>query len=225
MNFIDRTSLGDTFAQRLERFHGKDAVIVCLQESSLLTCLTAASQIRAWVFPLLYEPVYTPDHAHRLLGAFDQDGNFCAVSDSFALPETPAHKKKVTSETGKIIQKQKTEAMKAIEKRTAGYGLAPDKQLLNGRDVILMGDILTTPLPLIVAQQVLKGATPTSLTAMIGNATAEVAELVRMSAGETDILDVLSGIHFDDDHYFEHTDTYTPEQKQTLTQHIAAYWQ
>jgi predicted phosphoribosyltransferase len=219
MNFIDRTALGDMLAQRLQQFHGKDAVIVCLQESSLLTCLTIAGQIRAWIYPLIYEPIYTPDHSHKLLGAFDQEGEFCP------LPDDLATEAKLSPEMEAIIKEQRAEAMKSIETLTSSYGLTLDKHSLDGRDVILAADVVTSPLPLLVARQLLKDAAPKTLTAVIGNTTPEVAQLIRISAAETEILDILSGVVFDEDHYFEHTDTYTSEQKHTLTQHVAAYWQ
>jgi hypothetical protein len=96
---------------------------------------------------------------------------------------------------------------------------------LDGRQVILVGDVITSPLPLVVAHELLKDVTPKNLTAVVGNVTPEVAQLVRMSASDTEILDILSGIVFDESHYFEHVDEYTSKQKHTLTENIAAYWQ
>lgn len=219
MNFIDRTSLGDKLAGTLGQFHGKDAVIVCLQESSLLTCLTVASQIRAWVYPLIYEPVYTSDHAHGLLGAFGQDGEFCA--DTYG----PDAEKELPAKLQAMIKKQKAAAMKSIQTQASTYGMALDKHRLDGRDVILMADVITSTLPLLVAQQLLKTVSPKTLTAAVGNATPEVAQLIRVTAGNAEILDILSGVVFDHSHYFEHDDTYTSEQKHTLTQNVTAYWQ
>lgn len=229
MNFIDRTSLGDTLAGKLERFRGKDAIIICLQESSLLTCLTIASQIRAWVYPLISAPVYSHDHSRVLLGAFDYEGTFCAVprpaASPVGLPADKAAEKKAKAALDAAIKKQRPAAMKAIQKEADSYGIELDKHRMDGRDVILVADVLTSTLPLALARQLLADVTPSNLTAVIGNATQDVAQLVRTSAAETEILDVMSGIYYDEDHYFEHADSYTPEQKHTLTQHIAAYWQ
>ena len=219
MNFMDRTALGNTLAHKLLQLRGKGAVILCLQESSLLTCLTMAKQLHAWVYPLIYAPVYTSANTHRLLGAFDQDGEFCPY------PHGPEVESDVSSETAAIIQDQKSAAMESINAQTSSYGMVLDKHRMDGRDVILAGDIVTSPLPLVVAQQLLKSVMPKSLTAVAGNVTPEVAQLVRISAIKTDILDILSGVVFDDNHYFEHADTYTSEQKHTLTQNIASYWQ
>lgn len=217
---MDRTNLGDMLAQRLTHLHGRDAVIVCLQENSLLTCLTMATELHAWVFPLVYAPVYTPDHAHQLIGAFDQDGTFCALDQ----PPADANADGSVGTTTEPTKVQQKEAMKAVQKQIASYHIALDRHLLDGRDVVLAADVLTSPLPLIVAQHLLKDIYPRSLTAVVGNATPSVAQLLRISAGKTEILDILSGVAFDHDHYFEHPDGYTEGQKRTLTEHIAAYW-
>jgi predicted phosphoribosyltransferase len=219
MNFIDRTALGGKLAQRVQQFHGKDAVIICLQESSLLTCLTIAKQLRAWVYPLIYAPVYAPGYAHELLGAYGQDGEF------FPLPDGPAGGSEIPAKIKKIIKKQEVDAMKSIQEQVAGYGMVLDKHQMDGRDVIIAGDVVISTLPLLGAQQLLKDVSPKSLTAVVGNATPDAAELVRISAGKTEILDILTGVFHDEGHYFEHSDKYTPEQKHTITQHIAAYWQ
>lgn len=218
---MDRTNLGDMLAQRLKHLHGQDAVILCLQENSLLTCLTMATELHAWVFPLVYSPIYTTDQAHRLIGAFDQAGTFCALE-----PKQSGEEEK-TAETDPVAElaaEQRSDAMKSIHEQVKSYKISLDKHLLDGRDLVLAADVLTSPLPLIVAQQFLKDIFPRSLTAVVGNATPDVAQLLRISAGKTEILDVLSGIAFDHDHYFEHPDSYTEEQKRTLTEHIAAYW-
>jgi predicted phosphoribosyltransferase len=219
MNFIDRTSLGNKLAHRFERFRDKDAVILCLQESSLMTCLTMASYLRAWVYPLIYIPVYEPDRTHSLLGAFDQDGEFCPIPDSYAVTS------KTPREMVDILHDQRPAALKSIRAQKDSYGITLDKHRLDGRHVILVGDVITSPLSLFVAHELLKSVAPKDLTAVAGNVTPEVAQLVRISAGDTEILDIMSGVVFDDDHYFEHADEYTPKQKHTLTEHISAYWQ
>jgi predicted phosphoribosyltransferase len=208
---MNRTALGNALVQRLEQFRGKDAVVVCLQEEALMTCVTIASQLRAWVYPLIYIPVY--GKSHQLLGAFDQDGEFCALPDQEA-PDNLAE----------IVQKQQPSAMKSIHDQMTAYGTSPDKHQLDGHDIILAADVLTSSLPLAVVQRLLKEVTPRSVSAAVGNATAQTAQLLRISA-HAEILDILSGIISSHDHYFEHPDTYTPEQKREIAQHIMAYWQ
>lgn len=221
MYFIDRATLGKTFAGSLQEYRGKDTVILCLKDSSLLTCLTAAMQLRAWVYPLVFVPIYSEDGTHQMIGAIDEEGQFCSnpqnswVTDIDQLPP----------EAQSAIRNQRQSAILSTKQQLGSYGMGLDKRQLNGRDVILMCDVLTNPTPLTVANQLLRTVVPRSLTIAIGNATPAVVDMIRVSADKTIVLDVLSGVVFDDDHYFTHPDAYTAEQKRTLTQHISTYWE
>jgi predicted phosphoribosyltransferase len=219
--FADRITLGNTLASGLQDFRGKDAIIICLKESSLLTCLTMGMRLRAWVYPLILAPLYSQDTSRSTLGAFDQDGDFCKSPQSNVIDNFQAQEPATASE----IEAHKSAARSDIKKQMTEYGMELDKHLLDGRDVIIAGDVITNTLPVAVAQQLLKAVRPKSLTAVAGNVTPDVAQLVRISADETNVLDILSGIVFDDNHYFEHPDSYSLQQKYTLTQNIAAFWQ
>lgn len=218
MNFTSRISLGHTLAQKLERFHGAGAVILCLQESSLLTCLVMAKELRAWVFPLVYATVTMPAGVHQVLGAITQDGEFCAEPDS---PAAQAH---VPADVARAIKSQRPAALKSIRAQIKSYDLTLNKHVLDGRDVILAADVVTTAVPLIVANQFLRGVSPKSLTVAVGNAAPQAAQYLRLSAMQADILDILSGVVFDENHYFELADTYSPHDKRLITKHIAAFW-
>ncbi len=210
MNFKNRPEVGTMLADKLHQFRSQDAIVVCLQENSLLTCLTLASQLRAWVYPLVYETVAAPNDPQQIVGAFDQDGTF--YSNPGSSGEQP-------TETDKAA------AMDVIKKRIASYDMPLDKHIMVERDVILAGDVVTSPLPLLIAQQLVFSVRPKSITAAVGNVTPDVALLFHQSAMKADILDILHGIVLEDDRYFEQTDAYTLEQKYNLTRNIATYWE
>ena len=210
--FNDRTALGRTLASNLLQYKGRDAVIVCIKESSLLTALSAAMELRAWVYPLVYESIYTTDGSHRILGAFDEAGNFVAGDLS------------ITSEDIVTAESQKSLALAAIKDRMVRYEMTLEKQAMNNRPVIIMGDIVTNTLPLIVTSHLLDDIRPSGLSIAVGNATVETAAMIQTIAEKPIILDVISGVVQNDEHYFEHTDAYSSDQKHTLTQHIRTYW-
>lgn len=218
--FNDRVALGETLARGLEDLRGKDAVILCLKESSLLTCLTMAQKLRAWVYPLLYVPLSNPGAFGRPIGAFDEEGVFCPNPDV-----TNGNAKSLSAQAQAIIESQKAAAAEAIKTKRASYEMEFDKRLMEGRDVIIAGDVITSPLPVAVAMQLLGSIRPKSLRVAVGNATPPAASLLRICADKPVILDVLSGVVHDDGHYFQHTDGYTAEQTRTLTHNITAYWQ
>ncbi|HEY2004082.1 MAG TPA: hypothetical protein VGH44_03110 [Candidatus Saccharimonadia bacterium] len=219
MNYTSRVSLGNTLAQRLKEFRGKGAIVVCLEESSLLTCLTIASQIHAYVYPLLFEPIYSQDSMHQPLGAYDQDGELCPI------PGTHVSESDLTPEMRSMLKHLHGPAVETVMNEKQKFGMELDKSTLNGRDVILAVDILTSVIPVIVARKLLSEIAPKSVTAVAGNATLETAQLLRLTAARTEILDVISGITFDPNHYFEDRDGYSTDQQHTLTRNIASYWQ
>lgn len=219
MNFTSREKLGETLVDKLQQYREQDAVIVCLQVSSLLTCLVMAKHLHAWVFPLVYAPVKAADGLHELLGAYSQDGEFCPN------PEGPLADADPTPEMARFIKDERPNAMKAIRSQAKGYDMRIDKHVLNGRHVILVADVITSSMPLAVAQQVLKSVSPKSIEVAVGNASPKAAKLIRITAMQPNVLDVLSGVIFDENRYFELPDTYTPKEKQKLTKHIAAFWQ
>ena len=218
--FNDRITLGKKLSSGLQDLKGKDAVILCLKDSSILTCLTMAKELRAWVYPLVFVPVYSQNAAHRTLGAVDDEGNFYEYFEPSEMEREP-----LSPEDLAAVEDQKNVAAKSAQKELAAYGMKLDKHRMDGRDVIIVGDVITSTLPLTVAHQFLTSVSPKSLTVVAGNATPSVADLIRVSADRTIILDVLSGVVSDDNRYFQHPDAYTLEQKHTLTRHIVTYWQ
>lgn len=219
MYFNDRIALGKVLTSGLQDFRGKDAVIVCLKESSLLTCLIMAMEIDAWVYPLVYAPVTTQDISRRVVGAIDEEGSFVINPD---IPE--ASEETIPESIASLAESQKNTAMQAVNAQRTEYDMKFDKHRMDGRDVILASDVLTSGLPLAVGANLLRGVNTKSLTAVVGNATPSVAELVRVDADRTTVLDILSGVAADDEHYFRHQDDYSLDQKRVITKHIAAYW-
>lgn len=219
MLFNDRTVLGKTLATGLQRYRGKDAVVLCLKQESLLTCVTVATELRAWVYPLLSSPVYSQDASHRLIGAYDEDGNFCMNPDG-----VESSLDELSPDTHFFIESQKSAALQDVKEQAQKYEMTLNKQSMSGRDVIIVGDVVTSALPLALASQLLSTIRPNSIAIAIGNTTPRGAASARLLAEQPTILDVISGVVLDDEHYFEHPDAYDFEQKYALTQHIAAYW-
>ena len=219
MLFNDRTALGKTLAARLQQYRGKDAVVLCLKDRSLLTSVMVAADLRAWVYPLLSVPVYSQDLTRQLYGAFDQDGTFC-INPDIAEQRIEDFSPEVRS----YIESQRTAAIYQVTDQAAKFEMTFNKEVMHGRDVIIVGDIVDSAMPFALAAQLLSSIRPKSISVAVGDTTPSGAAAARLLAEQPIILDVLSGIVLDDDHYFEHDDAYDDEQKYALTQHIAAYW-
>lgn len=220
MLFNDRTALGKSLAANLQQYRGKDAVVLCLKDRSLLTSVTVAADLRAWVYPLLSVPVYSQDVTPRLYGAYDQDGTFCINPDG-----DERRMDDFSPEIRSFVESQRTAALYQITDQAAKYEMTFSKEVMQGRDVIIVGDVIGSSMPLALAAQLLSSIRPKSISVAIGDATPKAAAAARLLTEQPIIMDILSGIVLDDDHYFEHDDAYDDEQKYALTQHIAAYWQ
>lgn len=219
MRFTDRVTLGIKLAEQLNQLRGNDAVILCLKESSLLMCLTMAKELRAWVYPPLYVPVYSQDGSPRLIGALAEDLVFVPN------PEALDANGNLSANDAASAEAQRAVNTGILKQMIASYGMEVDKHLMDGRDVVIAGDVVTSSLPVWVALRLLDSIRPKSTSFAIGNASAGVAETARIMAPTNIVLDVLSGVISEDEKYFEHTDGYSAEQKQQLTKHIASYWQ
>lgn len=219
MLFNDRTALGKKLAGALQQYRGKDAVVLCLKDRSLLTSVMVAADLRAWVYPLLSVPVYSQDLTRQLYGAYDQDGEFCINPEAIE-----QRLEEFSPDTRAYIESQRTNAIYQITDQAAKFEMTFSKEVMQGRDVIIVGDIINSTMPFALARQLLSSIRPRSISVALGGTTPQGAAAARLLAEEPVILDVISGVLLDDEHYFEHPDAYDLEQKYALTQHIAAYW-
>ncbi len=220
MYFLDRITLGNKLSEQLAGLHNRDAIIVCLKESSLLTAVALGCKLRAWIFPLLYEPISHPEDPKQQIGAINAEGEFCLHPDI-----SEADMEGIHMEFASLLEDRKREAMHDLNQRLIQFGDNLDKHVLNGRDVILAGDVLTSPIQMAVAQQLLKPLQPSSLHGAAGNVTADISDLFHLNVDDAHLLDVLAGIVFDDNHYFEKPDAYTADQQRALALNIRTYWQ
>ena len=75
MYYVNRIELGKILADRLMELKGQEAVVIALREESLTACIGLASEINAWVFPLLSRRITIPGDP-RPMGLIDPAGIF-----------------------------------------------------------------------------------------------------------------------------------------------------
>jgi predicted phosphoribosyltransferase len=209
-------SLGKKLAGPLESIRGTDAIIVCLKTSSLLTCISMATYLRAWIYQLEFEPIENPLDKTKILGAVTDEGDFVLHPDvsRFELEE-------IEIEFREMVEDRKREAMSALNRRGSK---AYDKHVMNGRTVILTGDILFDSLGIAIMKNIMKPIRPQQIIGVAGNTTIDVSDQFHMETTQTNILDILPHSLFDDNHYFEKLDEYTDEEKRALALNIVNYW-
>jgi predicted phosphoribosyltransferase len=217
--FLDRFALGGALAATLTEAHDQGAIVICLKEGALLTCIEVAASLRAWIYPLVYETIADPDDPHSFIGAVTIDGDFCLSPNVSQM-----RMDYIQSEFMGVIETSKREAFSRVNRKASEYGSIPDKHVMNGRDVILLGDIMTDTLELAVVAQLLKPLSPKRIFGAAGNVTIDVSDMFHLESDKISFLDILPSHVFDDDHYFEKPDPYSIEQKRQLAQYVTKFW-
>jgi predicted phosphoribosyltransferase len=216
MYYNDRTDLGNKLAIRLAELKAVEPVILCLKESSLSTAIALAAELRGWVYPLVCEEIKM-EADDRIIGVIDSDGTYTVNPQlsSFELED-------IMTEFHSIVEDKKREAFSRLNRSSADYAkLNPD--VFNERVVILCGDVLKNQIHIGAARALLKPKRPITTIAVAGNVDVNAADYLRLTADQTQMMDVMSSM-FDDDHYFEKTDPYTVEQKRQIAMNISQFW-
>jgi hypothetical protein len=176
-----------------------------------------ASRLRAWIFPLEYEPIQNPLDERKLLGAMTSEGEFC-LDPTISEYELEY----VMQEQGDAFDDLQREAVQRFNRRINHTW--QDKHFMNGRTVILTGDILFGQLEIELAKMLLKPIKPAKLLGVAGNVTVDVSDKLHVETSDIEVLDVLPNATFDDDHFFEKADAYSADEKWALAQNIYNYW-
>ncbi len=208
--------MGKSLSVRLADLKGQEAVIVALKESSISACIGLASEINAWIYPMLTEKVYVKGDP-RVMGTINADGVFC-WNPSFTRPD----QEWITMQFFGMLEEAKRMAFSKINRVMDEYRDF-DKTMLSGRKIILAGDIVRDRLEIAAAMELLKDVVYEALYTAGGNVDSNVFNEVRSVVDRTEFLDVMSNM-FNDDHYFEEQSAYSTEENKLLMLNIAQYW-
>lgn len=212
-------ALGNKLSEGVGFIRGTDAIIVCLKESSLMVAIAMAVKLRAWIFPLFYERLINPLDPISLLGAVDQNGEFCLHPNI-----TPNEYEYIKQEFMSQIEDEKRTAMSRLNQAMNEYHGTTDPHILNNRNVVLVGDVMFNALELEIAEMIMKPLQPAAVYGTVGNATIDVSDQFHLATNQSYILDILPSSVMGEDHYFENKDAYSPDEKQALIINIAQYW-
>lgn len=216
MYYIDRTDLGSRLASQISSFVVPEPIIVCLKESSLATAVSLASSLHGWIYPLVSETIQL-DADNRVLGVISSDGSY-TVNPALSRFEV----EDIMMENHGVIEDKKRQAFSRLNQSASVYGhLNPE--VFNDRLVILCADIIKDQLHIGAIKNIMKPYRPRSVIAAVGNIDVDAADLMRLTADQVRLMDVMSSM-FDDGHYFEKTDPYPLETLQQIAMNISQFW-
>jgi predicted phosphoribosyltransferase len=216
MYYIDRTDLGARLAAMISPTALSEPIIVCLKESSLSTAISLAVELRAWIFPLLCEDIKL-DADDRIIGVVSADGDF-TLNPSLSSFEY----EDIMSEYHSVIEDKKRQAFSQLNARIGAYGEL-NEEVFNGRQVILCADIIKNQLHIGAAKTLLKPHRPQGIIAAAGNVDVNAADYLRLTADKVHLLDVMSSM-FDDNHYFEKSESYSLDSLRQIAMNISQFW-
>lgn len=216
MYYLNRIDLGGRLSERLTELKGQEAVVLVVKESSTTACIALASQINAWVFPLITERIEIPGD-ERTIGLLTADGTFVWNPDF-----SPTECDQITMDSHALIEDAKREAFSRLNQTAIEYG-EMSKDGLNGRTLIIAGDIVKDKMEIAAALEYIKPIRYEKLYAVGGNVDAGTADYMHLQSDKDVALDVMTNM-FDESHYFDEQVSYTPEECRKLLVNISQYW-
>jgi predicted phosphoribosyltransferase len=216
MYYANRIELGQKLAGRLMDLKGQEAVVIALKESALSSCIGLASQVNAWVFPLLSQHVLVPGDP-RIMGLIDPSGTFTWNPDL-----EKVERDGIEMESHGVLEEAKRQAFSRLNRSLEQFGEF-SKDALNGRTLLLTGDIVEDRIEIAMALEYLKSVRYAKLYGLGGNVDAQAATYFHLQTDQDIALDVMTHM-FPAEHYFEQQDAYSPEECRQLAINISHYW-
>lgn len=216
MYYASRIELGQKLATRIGHLKGHEPVVLCLRDEALTSCIGLAAKIHAWIYPLITEPIRLPGDP-RVLGVINPDGLFCW---SPVIP--PSEQDGILAEFHGPIEDAKREAFSRVNARLGEWGDLK-KDALKGRVVLISGDVVRDQNEIAAAHAFLKEIDTQQVIGLAGNIEALAADNLHQKADHSEFLDVMTNM-FDEAHYFEQADAYTPNESRQLALNISQYW-
>lgn len=216
MYYVNRIELGRTLGGQLQELRGQEAVVIALKESALTACIGLASEIRAWVFPLLSRRIVIPGDP-RVMGAIGPTGQFTWSPDLEKMQRDG-----IELESRAVLEDAKRTAFSELNRILDAYG-GFTKEALNGRVLLLTGDVVEDRIEVAVALEYLKSVRYAALYGLGGNVDSLAADYFHLQTDRSVALDVMTHM-FPAEHYFEQQDAYTPEECRQLVINISQYW-
>lgn len=216
MYYPNRLELGNMLAGRLQSLRSSEPIVLCLKESAMPVCISIASQLRGWIYPLLVERIIIPGDP-RIIGVINQDGMLCYNE---GLPE--AERESLHMDYQTIIQEASREAFGRLNRRLEAFGDLNKKGLF-GRKVIIVGDVVKDRIEISAAKQFLKSVATDEIISAVGNIEQDSSTALFVESQQTTFLDIMQ-IQFDEGHYFEQADNYSVDDQRAIAMNISQYW-
>ena len=207
MYYKSRSQAGLELANKLvEKYRYEDCAVIALSDGGVIIGAEIAKQLHSVLTMLLTEEIKLPGET-KPIAVVNQDGGF-TYNNLFSTGELEGF----TSEFHNYIEQEKSQKFHALN-RLLGEGGLIRKELLYGRNIILVSDGLNSGLSLDAAADFLKPIKVQRLIVATPLATVAAVDRMHILADEIVCSNVVAN-YMDTNHYYE--DNSMPEHDKII---------
>ncbi len=216
MYFKDRNQAGQQLAAKLQKYRYENTAVIALSDGGIIIGAEIAKALHCVLTMLLTEEIKLPGE-HQPLAVVNQDGGF-TYNNMFSAGQLEGF----ASEYRTYIEQEKAQKFHAIN-RLLGDGGIIRKDLLRGRNIILVSDILQDGLSLDAAADFLKPIKIERLIVATPLATVPAVDRMHLLADEIVCLSVVDNF-INTGHYFENNAMPSHEELVKTIETIVLNW-
>lgn len=199
MYFASRLQAGRMLAAQVaKKYRYENCAVVALNNGGVMVGAQIATQLHSVLMMLLSEEIDLPREPEAI-GGISQDGSF-----SFNQFYSPGEVDELTSEYYQFIEQEKLSKMQDMQ-RLLGAGGMIRKDLLKGRNIILVSDGLKTGFGLDIALQYLKPVDVDKIIVATPLASVRAVDRMHVLVDEIYCLNVVED-YISTDHYYDKQD-------------------
>lgn len=217
MYFESRSQAGQLLAAQLyDAYRYENSIVLALNDGAVLIGEQIAARLHCGLTMLLTEDIDVPGESLSF-GAVSQAGNF-----TYNAMFSPGEIAEYTSEFHGYLDEKKREAFNRINRLLTDRGVS-DRDMLEGRTVILVSDGFDDGAIMAVALDYLKPVRIERLVAAAPVATIEAVDYLHVAVDEIHILDVKEN-YMGKNHYYDDNTVPTHEETVQKINQIILNW-
>jgi putative phosphoribosyl transferase len=215
--FSSRVQAGRMLAsQMVEKYRYEDCAVVAIDFGGLMVGAQIAIELHCPINLLLTETINLPSEPDAV-GSIAQDGSFM-YSGEYSTGELSG----LVSEYSSYIEQQKLEKLQKMH-RLLGSGGTIRKDLLRGRNIILVSDGLKSGHALDIAVQYLKPISSEAVIVATPLASIPAVDYMHVLADEIYCLSVIDNF-MDTEHYYDILDVPDKEKSIDIIENVVLNW-
>ncbi|MGH7241165.1 MAG: phosphoribosyltransferase family protein [Candidatus Saccharimonadales bacterium] len=219
MYFASRMQAGRMLASQLvEKYRYEDCAVIALNDGGAVVGAQIAMQLHSVLMLLMSQEVKLPREPEAI-GAIAQDGSFTYNHGSYQDGEI----EELMSEYFGLVEQEKLSSINDLQ-HLIGSGGSIKKELIKGRNIILVSDGFKSGFSLDIALNYLKPVAIEKIIVATPLASVKAVDRMHIMADDLYVLSVLEN-YMDTDHYYDAQDV--PEHAKVLEiiEKIILEWQ